>query len=290
MDNFFKHYPLIRYGNTVSSSVAVNIFAKIAFQKKLQQQYEIFHPYTIQEGDRADTIAYLYYGDSGYDWLVYFCNDVVDPYYDWYMDTNSFKRYIDKKYGSIYTATRKIKFFRSNYVDDISIISISGYSSLASEQKRFWSPVIGINNNIISYERKKEDEIYETNHTKELLISYDGQKRFINSEFVTQESGGVVISTGTIKLANETTCIINNIVGSLSTSYDLVGGVSGAVASVSTITNISSSFPATVESYFSPVSYYDYENELNEKKKNIKLIDVSYVNAVETEFKNLLSS
>jgi hypothetical protein len=274
----------------VSSSVAVNIFAKIAFQKKLQQQYEIFHPYTIQEGDRADTIAYLYYGDSGYDWLVYFCNDVVDPYYDWYMDTNSFKRYIEKKYGSIYTATRKIKFFRTNYLEDISVISTSGYLSLTGEQKRFWNPVIGINNNITSYERKKEDVVYETNHTKELAITYSGEARFIENEYVIQESGGVVVSTGTVKMADITSCIVNNIVGLISTSYDLIGGESGAISSVSSITNISSSFPATIETYFSPVSYYDYENELNEKKKNIKLIDASYVNAIESEFKNLLSS
>lgn len=290
MDNFFKHYPLIRYGNTVSSSVAVNIFAKIAFQKKLQQQYEIFHPYTVQEGDRADTIAYLYYGDSGYDWLVYFCNDIVDPYYDWYMDTNSFKRYIESKYGSITNASRNIKFFRSNYIDDMSVISTAGYHSLASEQKRFWAPVIGINNNITSYERKKEEEIYSTNHTKELTISYTGETEFTTDEFVSQKSGSVVVSAATVKFANSSSCIINNIIGNISTSYSLVGGDSGAVANVTSVANISSSFPATIENYFSPVSYYDYENELNEKKKNIKLIDVSYVSAVESEFKNLLSS
>ena len=56
MDNFFKHYPLIRYGNTVSNTVAVNIFAKIAFQKSIQQNFETFHPYTIKEGDRADSL------------------------------------------------------------------------------------------------------------------------------------------------------------------------------------------------------------------------------------------
>ena len=79
MDNYFKHFPLVQYGNSVANTVAVNLFAKIAFQKNFQLNYEVFHPYTIKEGDRPDTIAYLYYGDSGYDWLVYFSNNIVDP-------------------------------------------------------------------------------------------------------------------------------------------------------------------------------------------------------------------
>ena len=155
MDNFFKHYPLIRYGNNVSNTVAVNIFAKIAFQKSIQQNFETFHPYTVQEGDRADTIALLYYGDSGYDWLVYMSNNIVDPYHDWYMDSNSFNRFIAEKYQSLTDAQRKTKFFRSNYVSDDSMITTAAYDALSANQKRFWFPISVINNNVIRYERKK---------------------------------------------------------------------------------------------------------------------------------------
>jgi hypothetical protein len=38
------------------------------------------------------------------------------------------------------------------------------------------------------------------------------------------------------------------------------------------------------------VSYYDYENEINEERKNIKLIDAAYAQSIEKEFKQLLSS
>ena len=49
MDNFFKHFPLVGYGNNIANTVSVNLMAKIAFQKTIQQNYEIFHPYTIQD-------------------------------------------------------------------------------------------------------------------------------------------------------------------------------------------------------------------------------------------------
>jgi hypothetical protein len=40
----------------------------------------------------------------------------------------------------------------------------------------------------------------------------------------------------------------------------------------------------------SAVSIYDYENGLNEAKRNIQLINASYANQVETQYKNLVSS
>jgi hypothetical protein len=290
MDNFFKHYPLIRYGNTVSNTVAVNIFAKIAFQKSIQQNFETFHPYTIKEGDRADTIASLYYGDSGYDWIVYFSNNVVDPYYDWYMDSNSLNRFIAEKYQSLTDARRKTKFFRSNYISDDSMITPAAYNALSANQKRFWYSVNGINNNIIRYERKKEDVVFQTNKTQQISISLVGNTSFDIDEYVFQQNAGVTVGSATVNFANSTVVIVCNVIGTLSTAYNLKGGNSGANATVSAVNTLSTSIASDIQSYFESVSFFDYENELNEEKKNIRLIDLSYVQAIEDEFKNLLSS
>jgi hypothetical protein len=290
MDNFFKHYPLIRYGNTVASTVAVNLFAKVAFQKTMQQNYEVFHPYTIKEGDRADTIAYLYYGDAGYDWLVYFSNNIVDPYYDWYMDTESLNRFISDKYGSLTEARRKIKFFRSNYISDDSMITPAAYAALSSNQKRFWAPITSLNDTVIRYERKKEDVNFETNKIQQLNISLIGNTSFSNGEYVSQLSSGVTVGTGTVTFSNSSVCIVSNVIGTLSTSNNLKGGSSGANASVSSINTLSTSISSDIQAYFEGVSFFDYENEMNEQKKNIRLIDLSYVAQIEEQFKALLSS
>jgi hypothetical protein len=290
MDNFFKHYPLVQYGNTVANTVAVNIFAKVAFQKSIQQNYEVFHPYTIKEGDRADTIAYLYYGDAGYDWLVYFSNNMVDPYYDWYMDTDSLNRFISDKYGSLTEARRKIKFFRSNYISDDSMITPAAYAAFSSNQKRFWAPVTGLNDNIIRYERKKEDINFETNRIQQLNIALVGNTTFSNGEFVSQSSSGVTVGTGTVTFSNSSVCIVSNVIGTLSTSNNLKGGSSGANASVSLVNTLSTSISSDIQVYFEGVSFYNYETEINEQKKNIRLIDLSYVTQIEEQFKALLSS
>jgi hypothetical protein len=214
----------------------------------------------------------------------------VDPYYDWYMDGESFKRFITDKYGSLTVARRNIKFFRSNYVSDDSMITTTAYAALSTNQKRFWAPVTGMTNNVIRYERKKEDVIFQTNKIQQGSISLVGNTSFANNEYVYQTNGGVTVSSGTVTFANSSVCIISNIGGTISTSYNLKGGDSGANATLSSITTLSTVIDTDIQSYFESVSYFDYENEVNEQKRNIRLIDVAYVSAIEREFKQLLSS
>jgi hypothetical protein len=46
----------------------------------------------------------------------------------------------------------------------------------------------------------------------------------------------------------------------------------------------------TVTTSKNAISYYDYESNLNESKRNIRLLNSSYVNQLETELKNLMSA
>lgn len=292
MDNYFRNFPLIAYGNSVANTVSVNLFAKVAFQKSLQERYEVFHPYTIQEGDRADTIAYLYYGDAGYDWLVYYSNNVLDPYYDWYLDHTTFKKYINSKYGSLVDAQRKIKFYRSNFLEDDSLIEPAAFNALTENQKRYWSPLINRNNIAYKYERKKEELIFNTNKVIELDITLStSNTSFTTGEFVyIQNGGGVVQATATLNISNTTSATISSITGNVSSSLTLKGASSNTTANITATKTLTTSIPAELQSYYSAVSYYDYESEVNEQKKNIKLIDVSYLESIEEEFKSLLSS
>lgn len=284
-DNFFTHYPTVTYSNTVVK----NLLAKVSFQKDNDANYFTYHPYTIVEGDRADTLAYLYYGDPGYDWVIYYANLTVDPYFDWPLDTKTFKQFVEIKYGSISDARSKIKFFRSNYVEDDSSLSISAYNALAQTQKRFWSPVIGINNSISSYTRKRDDVVFNTNKTLSINVSIVGDTQYTIGEQVQQKSGGVVVAAGSLKFANTTVAVVDNIQGNFTTSYNLVGVSSGSNSTVSSVDTLSTSIDPTIQNYFVPVTFYEYEEELNEQRKNIRLLDSAYLTDIEETFKGLMA-
>jgi hypothetical protein len=57
-----------------------------------------FLPYTIKEGEKAEDIAYLYYGSTEYVWLVWLSNKTVDPYFEWPLSEHDLFKSIAKKY------------------------------------------------------------------------------------------------------------------------------------------------------------------------------------------------
>lgn len=102
--SFFKHFPKVDYlGHS-----AVNILARTKMNKQGIVDNQGTFDYILRDGDRPDIIAYLAYQDSEFDWLVQYANDIVDPYHDWYMSTNNFNEYIDKKYGSLQSAINEV--------------------------------------------------------------------------------------------------------------------------------------------------------------------------------------
>lgn len=285
-DRYFTNFPLIRFNNTLS----VNLFAKIAFNKIIADNFFVYHPYTVEEGERPETIANWYYGDPSYDWIIYFSNDIIDPYHDWYLDGRTFKTFIEDKYQSVFRAQRRIKFFRTNYTDDFSIIQPSSYNALSSNQKKYWNPIYSIDNRITNYERKKEDIILNSNKTISLTIVPNGNTSFITDERVYQENLGITVASGIVSFANSTTLIVDRVQGTFSNSYTVKGEDSLKTSTVSSVNTLSTTIPVDEQAYYSAVSFYDYENEQNEKRKTIQLLDSSYVESVSNQLESLLSS
>lgn len=94
---FFRHFPRVDYGG----HMATNLMARTKINKAALIDASGVIDYTIQDSDRPDIVAHLAYQDSEQDWAIYYANDVVDPYHDWYLNTNDFADYVAAKYGSI---------------------------------------------------------------------------------------------------------------------------------------------------------------------------------------------
>jgi hypothetical protein len=93
--SIFNLYPYINYNN----QKATYILAKGEIISQYLNNYNTFYNYTIKDGERADIVAYKEYDDSSLDWIIYVINNVIDPYYDWYMTYDNFVSYIESKYN-----------------------------------------------------------------------------------------------------------------------------------------------------------------------------------------------
>lgn len=286
MFNLFNKFPIVYYGD----DVVINILAKVKFNDVVKKTGAIYYPYTILEGERPDIIAANYYDDPRYSWLIYMANDVVDPLHDWPLTEEEFSSFIIKKYGSIEKAKEKIHFWRNNWYEDDTMLTTSGYAALPSYAKKYFAPRIGNLGNVVAYERVKDDAAVETNKIIELTVA--NTAGFLAGEIVKQSTSGSVTGTATIKAIVDNVLIIQHVVGAISNTTGAVGNVVGNDSSksivVSDVNTITTSIPANEAVYWTYVTSFDYETELNEQKRHIKLIDKAYIDQIEKELDDLL--
>jgi hypothetical protein len=107
---YFSNFPLINYNDSASR----NIILKAQLFKSVIDSAGAFYTYVVRDGERADTIAFDYYGHSDYFWIVYFSNNIVDPYFEWPMDSFQLDEFIVKKYGSIPAAMEETVYYVYN--------------------------------------------------------------------------------------------------------------------------------------------------------------------------------
>lgn len=347
MTGYFTKFPVISYAN----NRVLNITARSKIPPALAKNKFAFYPYTVKDNQRADSIASFYYKDPYYVWMIYYANDIIDPYYGWYVGDEVFNNFIVKKYGSIREAQRKIHHFASNWYDDNREINSVTFNALADNHKKYWQEKIALNNRVISYSRREEILDVSTNKVVRFVanstigsvgdvvnitlgantictmqISYqDGEqllakcvvgdyRRLIrvtpsasNNTLIIGEScdfksGANVVTAESVPVVIDNT---NNAVffyeGTIPSFTSIVGQTSGATINVAsyaqtTITTdsnttltyteseevTSTALDNTVKSvgipddelvYWSAVSCYEHEYNLNSTKRNIRLFD-----------------
>lgn len=310
MTQFFKKFPLINYDGTP----AVNLLARVKMSKLALNTRQAYYPYTILEGERPDNLAYNYYSNSDYFWLVGLANSIVDPYYDFPISSDDLNVLIIKKYGSINNAQNTILFFRTNWGSDQSRITTAAYAALTVGQKKYWAPEVNQNNSIMSYVRKQEDLIVTTNNIQYLtidnasfnLLSEDNYnliaedtspividytpETIIDASFAV----GELVSQGnttfaSVVTASETVLVVQHVFGTAVTG-EITGLVSGASGTVSSVTTLKQNIPSNELVYWEAITAYDYQNELNNEKKQIQLLDNRFSGQATKELKTLLST
>ena len=86
MAAYFQNFNLIRYND----ALAYDITQRAAILNTVFGNNYAFYPYQVKNGMRAEQVAERYYGNSKFEWLVYFSNNIIDPYHEWVMDDETF--------------------------------------------------------------------------------------------------------------------------------------------------------------------------------------------------------
>ena len=118
MSQYFAAFPSINYSGTN----AKNITLRTNIVKSFNQNSSNFYTYLVKDGETADAIAYDYYTDANYIWVIYMVNNIIDPYYEWPLSTVEFEKFIIDKYGSLASAKQTTVYYKkipiNYYVND----------------------------------------------------------------------------------------------------------------------------------------------------------------------------
>lgn len=284
---YFRNFPLINYKGQVS----VNIMRRVAINDKIKNYISSFYPHVMTDNDRIEFLSHDYYGDVNYDWLIYYANDMIDPYYDVPLNEFDFKEYIKSKYVSEVIARRKILYYENNYKNDDTIMSIQRYVTLDNDQKKYWKPLMGYSG-ITGYERSAEDFRAATN--KIITVNFvEGIGDFVNNENIVALNDNTAVAEIAYVDTTDNICILRHIRGDFykNSNYSVRGEISGVTRTVdvSSYEELHKPIKDEEDVYYSPVYAYNYEEDLNQRKKSIRLIDKQYAETMQSQLTGTLN-
>ena len=218
MSKFFNYYPKTFYtsnNNSTGIDTVTNIIARFAFEKSLKENSSAFYKYTIKDSDTPEIIAHKFYDHSERHWIVLLFNDIIDPQYDWPLQSDTLIDYINTKYSTVeYANTANTLVTGLSWAQNIS--HVQAYYKIITR---------------------------------------------------TSADGTDIVE----KITVDANTYAN--IAATSTSYTL---------------NNASSITQTVSK--TTQTYYDYELELNEAKREIKLLKGDFVSEVEKEYKRVITT
>ena len=274
-DRYFDKFPIITYSN----NSVVDITRRVVLLDRVSRNPYAFYPYEIEDNERPDQFSDRYYDDSYKSWMVYLANKINDPYYEWYLTGNEFNEFIEKKYGSIYEAQQRVKFYRNNWENQDNI-SLSEYNALPIGNQKYWDPEYGSGSSVIYYKRKEIDWTTSTNK----IVSYTvANTSFTKNEIVNIKLNSNAIGKGQITGSTNNTIYVQHVSGeynesasvSISSGY-IYGTESNVNTAVTDVTVLSSNIPDEQVVYWTAITHYDYEMEKNEYNKSVRIIDKEF--------------
>lgn len=103
MAKYFNYFPKTVYSTDTKSNAldtVTNLIARFSFEQNLKDNSSVFYFYDIKDGDSPEIIARKFYENSERHWIVLLFNDIVDPQFDWPLESRTLNEYIDRKYSS----------------------------------------------------------------------------------------------------------------------------------------------------------------------------------------------
>ena len=105
--SYFRQLPNLSYPSLANDRSSVydyqvvkNFFKRAVLRDDIFNEVTAFTKYSVEGDERADQVAYDFYGDSGLDWVILTTNNIIHVRDEWPMGQQDFLTYLNEKYTS----------------------------------------------------------------------------------------------------------------------------------------------------------------------------------------------
>ena len=204
---YFRELPELQYQSflkdrlsTEDYIVVKNFFRRIKLRDDLQSIFTLFNKYVILDGERPDTLAEKFFGDSSLDWVILIVAGIINVYDEWPLSDKDLYNFVIDKYGienanAIHHYETKLVLDSSNRLILRSGLIVDADFTIPDPENRSLTlnPVNGISN--FEYETLKNDkkrEIYVLKpsfledfiENTRSLMRYQKSSEYINNRLI----------------------------------------------------------------------------------------------------------
>mgnify|MGYP001280242953 FL=1 len=153
---YFSRFPMMTYdvaGNK-DYKLLPDILRRVKLRSGLRSSSFMFEKYDVKDGEKPEDVAFKWFGDPEYHWVILMTNNVTDRYYQWPLSQPQFAEHLTDKYG----AGSEDAVHHYEKTTDSGRTSSNGpndYSHLVECNEDDENPAIITNR---QYEQRKQDE------------------------------------------------------------------------------------------------------------------------------------
>lgn len=312
MASYFRQVPEFEYVSRTAENKAIsdyitvkNLFKRGKLREDIFGNLNFFTKYQIIGDERPDNVAYKIYDDETLDWVILLSNNILNIQTEWPLPQSSFDKIVLEKYGSYDTLYNGI-----HHYETVEIKNSSGATVLPAgiEISNKWKT----NGNFIEISNSKISQIFSgdgvsssstvnvtlkngikgINVGSEVIIlnvsenEYNG--RFIVTSAVIPFDDGIcraftyelssapTIANPTLSTSEREEVLFKVGTGGNSYYYEYYDSNLGYYVTL----------PSS--SILIPVTNYEYENKIEEDKRNIFVLKPRYLNIVFNDLENIM--
>jgi len=99
---YFSRFPLMTYDVAADGKYKLlpDILKRVKLRSGLRSSAFMFEKYDVKDGEKPEDVAFKWFGDPEYHWVILMTNNVTDRYYQWPLSQPQFQEHITDKYGA----------------------------------------------------------------------------------------------------------------------------------------------------------------------------------------------